>query len=117
MGKIGYAAWASAIPAFSSTRRSTTGTPADRRRNQGVDPCSNICFDDIACNLASLNLYAVPRRGDQAHRHRRLLTTPSGCGPCAEISVLMAQFPSRRIDAALLRLRTLGLGYANVAVS
>ena len=40
---------------------------------------------------------------------------PCGCGPwCSEISVLMAQFPSREIAQLSYDYRTLGLGYANI---
>ena len=38
-----------------------------------------------------------------------------GCGPLVlEISVMMAQFPSREIARLSYAYRTLGLGYANI---
>ena len=71
-------------------------------------------LDDTACNLASLNLLAFRARG-RPFRHRgsiehavRLWTV------VLEISVLMAQFPSREIARLSYDYRTLGLGYANL---
>ena len=70
-------------------------------------------LDDTACNLASLNLMAF-RREDKsidvpAYEHACRLWTV-----VLEISVLMAQFPSRQIAELSYRYRTLGLGYANI---
>src|SRR5262249_55526440 len=66
-----------------------------------------------ACNLASLNLMRF-RRADQsfdtdAYEHACRLWTV-----VLEISVLMAQFPSRQIAELSYRYRTLGLGFANI---
>ena len=78
------------------------------------NPCSEYMFlDDTACNLASLNLMAF-RRADgsidaDAFAHAVRLWTV-----VLEISVMMAQFPSRRIAELSYRYRTLGLGYANL---
>ncbi|HXI02965.1 MAG TPA: LAGLIDADG family homing endonuclease, partial [Candidatus Saccharimonadales bacterium] len=80
-----------------------------------VHNCSEYMFlDDTACNLASLNLLkfydAETGRFDvDAYRHAIRLWTI-----VLEISVLMAQFPSRRIAELSWRYRTLGLGYANL---
>ena len=81
---------------------------------RGSNPCSEYMFlDDTACNLASLNLMAF-RRGEggldtDAFAHAARLWTI-----VLEISVLMAQFPSRRVAELSHRYRTLGLGYANL---
>ena len=61
-------------------------------------------LDDTACNLASLNLLAVPRREDrhfdvEAYEHAVRLWTV-----VLEISVMMAQFPSKEIAERCLRL-------------
>ena len=79
------------------------------------NPCSEYMFlDDTACNLASLNLltFRDPKTGafdDAAYRHAiRLWTT------VLEISVVMAQFPSKEIARKSHDFRTLGLGYANL---
>lgn len=78
------------------------------------NPCSEYMFlDDTACNLASLNLMAF--RDDDGK-----MDTPSFSHAVRlwtmvlEISVLMAQFPSRRIADLSYQYRTLGLGYANL---
>jgi ribonucleoside-diphosphate reductase alpha chain len=70
-------------------------------------------LDDTACNLASLNLMRF-RRDDksfdtEAFEHACRLWTI-----VLEISVLMAQFPSRQIAELSYRYRTLGLGFANI---
>ena len=70
-------------------------------------------LDDTACNLASLNLMTFTREDgsfaveDFAHAVRLWTIV-------LEISVLMAQFPSRQIAELSYRFRTLGLGYANL---
>jgi ribonucleoside-diphosphate reductase alpha chain len=80
-----------------------------------VSNCSEYLFlDDTACNLASLNLLTfydrAARRFDlEAYRHAVRLWTV-----VLEISVLMAQFPSRSIARKSYDYRTLGLGFANL---
>jgi ribonucleoside-diphosphate reductase alpha chain len=80
-----------------------------------VHNCSEYMFlDDTACNLASLNLVtfldAETGRFDlDGYRHAVRLWTI-----VLEISVLMAQFPSREIARLSYEFRTLGLGYANL---
>src|SRR6202047_1126609 len=70
-------------------------------------------LDDTACNLASLNLMAfsaTPGGFDvAAFEHAVRLWTI-----VLEISVLMAQFPSKEIARRSYDFRTLGLGYANL---
>jgi ribonucleoside-diphosphate reductase alpha chain len=71
-------------------------------------------LDDTACNLASLNLLAFrdakTRQFDiEGYEHAVRLWTI-----VLEISVLMAQFPSKEIAQLSYEYRTLGLGYANV---
>jgi ribonucleoside-diphosphate reductase alpha chain len=77
------------------------------------NPCSEYVFlDDTACNLASLNLMTFDRPEGFDHvlyRHACRLWTI-----VLEISVLMAQFPSREIAEKSYVFRTLGLGYANL---
>ena len=70
-------------------------------------------LDDTACNLASLNLMRF-RKDDgtfdvAAFEHATRLWTV-----VLEISVMMAQYPSREIAELSYRYRTLGLGYANL---
>ena len=79
------------------------------------NPCSEYMFlDDTACNLASLNLLKFFDETNGAfkvedYRHAVKLWTV-----VLEISVLMAQFPSREIAKLSYDYRTLGLGYANL---
>ncbi len=114
--KIGYAAWASADPGlqFHTTINDWHTCPA-AGPIVASNPCSEYMFlDDTACNLASLNL--LPFRDPQtkvfdieAYEHAVRLWTI-----VLEISVLMAQFPSKEIARLSYDYRTLGLGYANV---
>ena len=71
-------------------------------------------LDDTACNLASLNL--LPFRDPEtrafdvaSYEHAVRLWTLT-----LEISVTMAQFPSKEIARLSYDYRTLGLGYANI---
>ena len=113
--EIAYAAWACADPGlqYDTTINEWHTCPASGRINAS-NPCSEYMFlDDTACNLASLNLMAF--RNDDgtfdvgAFEHAVRLWTVT-----LEISVLMAQFPSRRIAELSYRFRTLGLGFANI---
>jgi len=80
-----------------------------------VHNCSEYMFlDDTACNLASINLAKFYARESgqfdlEGYRHAIRLWTI-----VLEISVLMAQFPSREIARLSYDFRTLGLGYANL---
>ena len=118
--KIGYAAWASADPGLQfHTTINDWHTCATSGPIIASNPCSEYMFlDDTACNLASLNLLAFhnPATGEgrghydiEGYEHAVRLWTV-----VLEISVLMAQFPSREIAQRSFDFRTLGLGYANV---
>src|SRR5499427_6753053 len=118
--KIGYAAWASADPGLQfHTTINDWHTCAASGPIIASNPCSEYMFlDDTACNLASLNLLAFhnPATGEgrghydiEGYEHAVRLWTV-----VLEISVLMAQFPSREIAQRSFDFRTLGLGYANV---
>ncbi|HEV3370951.1 MAG TPA: vitamin B12-dependent ribonucleotide reductase, partial [Xanthobacteraceae bacterium] len=114
--KIGYAAWASADPGlqFHTTINDWHTCPASGEI-RASNPCSEYMFlDDTACNLASLNLLAfrdeATRQFDiEGYEHAVRLWTV-----VLEISVLMAQFPSKEIAQLSFEFRTLGLGYANI---
>jgi len=114
--KIGYAAWASADPGlhYNTTMNDWHTCPASGRINAS-NPCSEYMFlDDTACNLASMNLItfydADARQFDvAAYEHAVRLWTV-----VLEISVLMAQFPSKAIAQLSYEFRTLGLGFANI---
>ncbi|MCC0010431.1 MAG: vitamin B12-dependent ribonucleotide reductase [Hyphomicrobiaceae bacterium] len=113
--KVGYAAWASADPGIQfHTTINDWHTCPKSGEIRASNPCSEYMFlDDTACNLASLNLMSF-RRADKsfdiaAFEHACRLWTV-----VLEISVLMAQFPSRQIAELSYRYRTLGLGFANI---
>jgi ribonucleoside-diphosphate reductase alpha chain len=125
--KIGHAAWASADPGLQfHTTINDWHTCAASGPIVASNPCSEYMFlDDTACNLASLNLLAfhtpaLPAAANgqtlkselydiEGYEHAVRLWTI-----VLEISVLMAQFPSREIAQRSYDFRTLGLGYANV---
>lgn len=113
--QISYAAWACADPGIQyHTTVNDWHTCPEGGPIRASNPCSEYMFlDDTACNLASLNLLQF-RRADksfdvEAYSHACRLWTI-----VLEISVLMAQFPSRRIAELSWKYRTLGLGYANI---
>ncbi|MCF3974852.1 vitamin B12-dependent ribonucleotide reductase [Paracoccus salsus] len=112
--QIGHAAWACADPGiqFHDTVNAWHTCPSDGPI-RGSNPCSEYMFlDDTACNLASMNLLKF-WTGDQfdadGYVHATRLWTLT-----LEISVLMAQFPSKEIAQRSYDFRTLGLGYANI---
>ncbi|MFN4769440.1 MAG: adenosylcobalamin-dependent ribonucleoside-diphosphate reductase, partial [Candidatus Kapaibacterium sp.] len=114
--KINLSAWKSADPGlqFDTTINEWHTCPQDGRIN-GSNPCSEYMFlDDTACNLASINLahFVDEETGvfnvDDFRHTARLWTI------VLEISVLMAQFPSKKIAQLSYDFRTLGLGYANL---
>jgi len=80
-----------------------------------VHNCSEYMFlDDTACNLASINLAhfyntETSTFDAESFRHACRVWTV-----VLEISVLMAQFPSKAIAQKSYDFRTLGLGYANL---
>ena len=111
---VGHAAWACADPGiqFHDTVNAWHTCPADGEI-RGSNPCSEYMFlDDTACNLASMNLLTFLKDGEfqsEEYMHATRLWTVT-----LEISVLMAQFPSKEIAQRSYDFRTLGLGYANI---
>jgi ribonucleoside-diphosphate reductase alpha chain len=113
--KIGYAAWASADPGiqFHTTINDWHTCPA-AGEIRASNPCSEYMFlDDTACNLASLNLIRF-KRADQSFDIESFEHAVRLWTVVLEISVLMAQFPSREIARLSYEYRTLGLGFANI---
>ncbi len=114
--KIGQAAWASADPGiqYHTTINDWHTCPASGEI-RASNPCSEYMFlDDTACNLASLNLLqfrdnATAKFDVASYEHAVRLWTM-----VLEISVLMAQFPSKEIARLSYDYRTLGLGFANI---
>ena len=114
--QISYAAWRCADP---GTQYDTTinewHTCPEGGRIRASNPCSEYMFlDNTACNLASVNLRRFYDETtniidvDGFEYTCRLWTA------VLEISVLMAQFPSKEVAQLSYDYRTLGLGYANL---
>ncbi len=114
--KINYSAWSSADPGvqYDTTINEWHTCPEDGRIN-GSNPCSEYMFlDDTACNLASINLlkfYDRKQNRVDVEKYRHAIRTWT---VILEISVLMAQFPSKEIARKSYNYRTLGLGFANI---
>ena len=117
--KISYSAWACADPGiqFHSTINDWHTCPAGGAI-RASNPCSEYMFlDDTACNLASLNLMQFRKEQDGGAKVFDVAAFEHGCRLWTivlEISVLMAQFPSKEIAQLSYDYRTLGLGFANI---
>ena len=114
--KISYAAWRCADPGtqYDTTINEWHTCPEGGRIN-GSNPCSEYMFlDNTACNLASMNLRRLYNEETDEFNIEgyeyiiRLWTV------VLEISVLMAQFPSKEVAQLSYDYRTLGLGFANL---
>ncbi|MCC5905771.1 MAG: vitamin B12-dependent ribonucleotide reductase [Balneolaceae bacterium] len=118
--QISYAAWSCADPGtqYHDTINEWHTCPEDGPI-KASNPCSEYMFlDNTACNLASLNLMKYFKDEtcrefdvDSIRHASRIWTT------VLEISVLMAQFPSKEIAELSYIFRTLGLGYANLGAA
>jgi len=114
--KILISAWKCADPGLQyDTTINEWHTCPNSGRINASNPCSEYMFlDDTACNLASLNLTkffdenSCVFKVDEYKHSVRLWTV------VLEISVLMAQFPSKEMAQRSFDFRTLGLGYANL---
>ena len=113
--KISEAAWACADPGLQyDTTINEWHTCPEAGRINASNPCSEYMFiDDTACNLASINLLQFKKDDAsfdiEAYEYTTRLWTLT-----LEISVMMAQFPSKEIAQRSYEYRTLGLGYANI---
>ncbi|MBS1622865.1 MAG: vitamin B12-dependent ribonucleotide reductase [Bacteroidetes bacterium] len=114
--KVGMAAWRCADPGvqFDTTINEWHTCPEDGPI-RASNPCSEYMFlDNTACNLASFNLmkfYDVDTLtlDVKGFEHMSRIWTM-----VLEISVLMAQFPSKEVAQLSYEFRTLGLGFANL---
>jgi ribonucleoside-diphosphate reductase alpha chain len=114
--EIAYAAWRCADPGVQyDTTINEWHTCPEGGRIRASNPCSEYMFlDNTACNLASLNLRKFFDDESctfdvNAFQHACRLWTV-----VLEVSVLMAQFPSKEVAQLSYEYRTLGLGYANL---
>jgi len=114
--QINYAAWRCADP---GTQYDTTinewHTCPEGGAIRASNPCSEYMFlDNTACNLASVNLR---RFFDESNNTFNVAGFEHTCRlwtVVLEISVLMAQFPSKEVAQLSYDYRTLGLGFANL---
>ncbi|HEQ70852.1 MAG TPA: adenosylcobalamin-dependent ribonucleoside-diphosphate reductase, partial [Spirochaetia bacterium] len=114
--QIALAAWKCADPGvqFHSTINEWHTCPVDGEIRSS-NPCSEYMFlDDTACNLASLNLLAFYDVEKELFLIDDFLYAIRLWTMVLEISVVMAQFPSRAIARKSYDFRTLGLGFANL---
>ena len=113
---IAYAAWRCADP---GTQYDTTinewHTCPNGGRIRASNPCSEYMFlDNTACNLASVNLRRFFDEASNMFDVEGFEYTCRLWTAVLEISVLMAQFPSKEVARLSYDYRTLGLGYANL---
>lgn len=113
---ITYAAWRCADP---GTQYNTTinewHTCPEGGPIRASNPCSEYMFlDNTACNLASINLRRFFNEADNSFNVNGFEYTTRLWTIVLEISVLMAQFPSREVAQLSYDYRTLGLGFANL---
>src|SRR5579871_3954613 len=114
--QIAYAAWRCADP---GTQYDTTinewHTCPNGGRIRASNPCSEYMFlDNTACNLASVNLRRFYNENTNQVDVEGFAYTCRLWTAVLEISVLMAQFPSKEVAQLSYDYRTLGLGYANL---
>ncbi len=114
--QITYAAWRCADP---GTQYDTTinewHTCPEGGPIRASNPCSEYMFlDNTACNLASVNLRQFFDESDNSFNVAGFEHTCRLWTVVLEISVLMAQFPSKEVAQLSYDYRTLGLGFANL---
>jgi ribonucleoside-diphosphate reductase alpha chain len=113
--EISKAAWSSADPGIQyKDTINAWNTCSNDGEIVASNPCSEYMFlNDTACNLASLNLIKFCDKDNEfdikSFEYASRLWTI-----VLEISVMMAQYPSKEIAKRSYQYRTLGLGYANL---
>lgn len=114
--QISYAAWRCADPGtqYDTTINEWHTCPKGGRINAS-NPCSEYMFlDNTACNLASINLRKFHTEENNIFDVEGFEYTTRLWTTVLEISVLMAQFPSKEVAQLSYDYRTLGLGFANL---
>ncbi len=114
--QIAYAAWSCADPGtqYDTTINEWHTCPQGGRINAS-NPCSEYMFlDNTACNLASANLMKFFDTETNIFDVAGFEYTCRLWTTVLEISVLMAQFPSKEVAELSYEYRTLGLGFANL---
>lgn len=113
---ISYAAWRCADPGtqYDTTINEWHTCPEGGKINAS-NPCSEYMFlDNTACNLASVNLRKFFDASTGTFDVEGFEFTTRLWTVVLEISVLMAQFPSKEVAQLSYDYRTLGLGFANL---
>lgn len=113
---ISYAAWRCADPGlqYDTTINEWHTCPKGGPINAS-NPCSEYMFlDNTACNLASANLMKFFDKDTNKFDVAGFEYTCRLWTAVLEISVLMAQFPSKEVAQLSYDYRTLGLGFANL---
>ena len=114
--KIAYAAWRCADPGlqYNSTINEWHTCPQGGEI-RASNPCSEYMFlDNTACNLASVNLRRFHDDETNDFDVEGFEYTCRLWTVVLEVSVLMAQFPSKEVAQLSYDYRTLGLGFANL---
>lgn len=114
--QIAYAAWRCADPGtqYDSTINEWHTCP-EGGKIRASNPCSEYMFlDNTACNLASMNLRRFFNESTNEFDVTGYEYVTRLWTVVLEISVLMAQFPSKEVAQLSYDYRTLGLGYANL---
>ena len=114
--KISYAAWRCADPGLQyNTTINEWHTCPQGGEIRASNPCSEYMFlDNTACNLASVNLRRFHNDDTNVFDVEGFEYTCRLWTVVLEISVLMAQFPSKEVAQLSYDYRTLGLGFANL---
>ncbi len=114
--EVAEAAWRSADPGvqYDTTIQEWHTCPASGRIN-ATNPCAEYVFlDETACNLASINLMKFLDQETGAFDIEGYVHAIRLWTIVLEITVAMAQLPSKDIARGTYNFRTLGLGYANL---
>ena len=114
--QIANAAWRCADPGtqYDTTINEWHTCPKGGRINAS-NPCSEYMFlDNTACNLASINLRQFFNESDNSFDVEGFEYTTRLLQTVLEVSILMAQFPSREVAQLSYDYRTTGLGFANL---
>jgi len=114
--QIAHAAWSCADPGtqYDTTINEWHTCPEGGRINAS-NPCSEYMFlDNTACNLASINLRKFFNEQSNEIDIEGIEYISRLWTVVLEISVLMAQFPSKEVAQLSFDYRTLGLGFANL---
>jgi ribonucleoside-diphosphate reductase alpha chain len=114
--QIANAAWRCADPGtqYDTTINEWHTCPKGGRINAS-NPCSEYMFlDNTACNLASINLRKFFNESNNTFDVTGFEYTTRLWATVLEVSILMAQFPSKEVAQLSYDYRTTGLGFANL---